>query len=80
MSSTPSCAAPALLRAWREKHQLSQAAAAERVGVRQNTWSDWEHDRKKPQIDQALALARECGVAVAEWETPKRKRAARRAA
>ena len=37
------------LRAWREKMGISQGLAAEAAGVRQNTWSDWEHGRKIPQ-------------------------------
>lgn len=46
------------LRAWREAEGLSQVVAAEMADVRQATWSDWENDRKKPQIEQAVAIQR----------------------
>lgn len=47
---------PALLKAWRKAEGISQEEAAERVGVHQNTWSDWEGGRKSPRTDTALQL------------------------
>jgi transcriptional regulator with XRE-family HTH domain len=46
------------LRAWRTGEGLSQAQAGLAVGVGQNTWSDWEHDRKKPHVERAIAIER----------------------
>jgi transcriptional regulator with XRE-family HTH domain len=57
-----------MLRAWREQSGLSQAAAAERVGVSQATWSDWEAGKKCPQIAQAIRLEKEMGLPVTAWE------------
>jgi DNA-binding XRE family transcriptional regulator len=50
--------APQLLKQWRTvTRNLSQADAAEMVGVHQNTWSDWENGRKAPRIETALRIA-----------------------
>lgn len=61
--------APGLLKEWRAAKGLSQEAAAALVGVRQPTWSDWEHARKRPQIEQALKIAEvtDGAVAVEAW-------------
>lgn len=45
-----------LLAAWRKARDLSQKAAADLVGVTQNTVSDWENRRKNPQIAHAVKL------------------------
>ena len=60
--------APEQIRAWRENNGLSQAAAAERVGVSQPTWSDWEAGKKCPHVAQAIRLEREAGIPVSAWE------------
>lgn len=46
-----------LLSTWRKAHGLSQVELASRLGVSQNTISDWEKRRKSPQITSALRLA-----------------------
>jgi transcriptional regulator with XRE-family HTH domain len=46
----------ARLKRWRTDQGLSQGAAAERVGVHQNTWSDWENEQKSPRVEMALRL------------------------
>lgn len=47
---------PSLLKSWRKTAGLSQEEAAEKVGVHQNTWSDWEAARKTPRTETALDL------------------------
>jgi DNA-binding XRE family transcriptional regulator len=66
-----------LLRAWRTETGTSQAVAAKAVGVRQNTWSDWENDRKNPQIERALRIAEVTGgrCPVEAWARSERKAA-----
>jgi len=39
---------PDFLRALREKHHLTQAEAAERVGVAARTWISWENSQGTP--------------------------------
>lgn len=48
---------PSLLKAWRTAKGFSQEAAAEKVGVHQNTWSDWESGQKTPTTPRAIKLA-----------------------
>lgn len=48
---------PALLKRWRQSEGLSQEDAAEKVGVHQNTWSDWETGQKTPTTPRAIRLA-----------------------
>jgi transcriptional regulator with XRE-family HTH domain len=45
------------LAAWRKAKGLSQEQVALMVGVTQNTISDWENERKQPQISSAIRLA-----------------------
>jgi len=45
----------AALRRWREARGLMQADCAERAGVTQQTWSDYETGRRTPSL---AALAR----------------------
>lgn len=50
-----------MLKAWREScgpDGLSQKECADSVDVTQATWSDWERDRKLPQIAQGLSIAK----------------------
>lgn len=44
------------LRAWRKAIGISQDEAATKVGVHQNTWSDWENARKVPSTEAAIRL------------------------
>jgi DNA-binding XRE family transcriptional regulator len=46
----------ALLIAWRRERNLSQDAAAERMGVAQATWAQWETERKEPELGSAVAI------------------------
>lgn len=39
---------PARLRAIRERHQISQREAAEKIGVALRTWQNWEYGRAEP--------------------------------
>lgn len=48
---------PSLLKAWRTEKGLSQEAAAEKVPVHQNTWSDWESGQKTPTAHRVIKLA-----------------------
>jgi transcriptional regulator with XRE-family HTH domain len=45
---------PAQLKAWRSAHDLTQTAAAARLGVNLNTLQNWEAGRNTPR---GLALA-----------------------
>ena len=38
------------LRAWRKKHDLTQAEAAYLIGVCQQTWSKWESEKRTPPL------------------------------
>jgi len=41
---------------WRKASGLSQTACAERVGVQQGTWSEWEGGTRRPGPDKQAAL------------------------
>lgn len=45
-----------VLKAWREKAQLTQAESARRAGVSQPTWCDWESGKKLPRLDKVVDL------------------------
>jgi DNA-binding XRE family transcriptional regulator len=45
-----------LLTKWRTKAGLSQAVAAERVGVTQPTWAGYEAGRYKPEFETAARI------------------------
>ena len=61
--------APELLTEWRSIARLTQTEAAERCGVTQPAYSDWEAGRKAPLIENALAIADATGglVPVEAW-------------
>jgi len=61
--------APDLLKEWRENQALSQVAAAERIGVSQPTYSDYERGRKIPRTQLALKIqaVTDGAVPVAAW-------------
>lgn len=44
------------LKNWRRQHDLSQAAAAARVGVARRTWHKWEHGAMVPGPARMAAL------------------------
>lgn len=71
------------LRAWREARGLSQTQAAALVDVWQGSWSAWESGRKRPSIEQLLALEAltrnsRHRVRVADWVESDEDREARR--
>lgn len=44
--------------AWlRKKEGLKQAEAAEKVGVKRNTWSNWENEVSEPSIDDMIQIS-----------------------
>jgi len=44
--------------AWlRKKDGLKQAEAAEKVGVKRNTWSNWENEVSEPSIDDMIQIS-----------------------
>ena len=47
---------PAMLKAWRERANLSQSVAAQMLGVSQKTYEGWEQGRPMP-YPKLLALA-----------------------
>lgn len=68
-----------LLRQWREREDITQTAAARRLGVGFKEYVAWESaefgvDKNKrptrerrPGLDAALLIERECGVPVEAW-------------
>lgn len=66
MSDSKSEGAEAL-RAWREKHGLTQGAAGKRLGVGQATWSDWETGKKMPSLKLALKISEVIGLKIKLW-------------
>lgn len=41
----------------RAKDKLTQAQAAERVGVSTRTWLNWEHENTTPKMEMAYHIA-----------------------
>lgn len=41
---------------WRKASGLSQTACAERVGVQQGTWSEWENGSRRPGPEKRAAI------------------------
>jgi DNA-binding XRE family transcriptional regulator len=64
------------LEEWRKKMGLTQWACAAKVGVSQASWSDWEADKKRPNIESAVAIdAVTLGeVPVSLWVKRRRKK------
>lgn len=54
------------IRDWRAKADLSQAQAAEAVGVRQPTLCNWENDKLTPDAGNLVKLAKAMGCTVDE--------------
>ena len=61
------------LREWRERQGLTQAQAAEKIGVAQNTWSSLETGKRKrtPKATTLEALEALTGIPVAAWTEDK---------
>jgi transcriptional regulator with XRE-family HTH domain len=68
----------ALLKEWRDKKGLSQAAACEVMGLDPATYNGIEHGRIKVGFKRAFAIEQGTGGAVPMqvWATVARKRAA----
>lgn len=47
---------PQLLKDWRLAADITQTAAAEKLGVRPATWSEWESGARQPGRDHAVLL------------------------
>lgn len=56
---------PKLLRAWREKAQLTQQDVADRIGCGVTQYSAFETGRARPGLDYAVAIERVSDGAVA---------------
>ena len=50
---------------------LTQAEAAEAMGIGQPLWSDYERGRRRPAIDQAANLAAAVGLELADLVTDR---------
>lgn len=60
--------AAAMLREWREGRGLSQAAAAELIGVKRAAWGMYEQGRSKVDPDLRPKLAEVTGIPVDAWK------------
>ena len=58
----------ALLRAWREKNQLTQVEAAELLDMWNVQLSRYENDRIRPNIETAIKIQKVTGVPLTSWE------------
>ena len=54
------------LKAAREAAGLTQTAAAQRAGIAQSLWAQYERGATAPSIDQAARLAQAVGATVGE--------------
>lgn len=45
------------IKKYRNKFHLSQKQLSEKIGVKQNTISEWENDKKMPNIRKAMEIA-----------------------
>ena len=60
------------VRRWMETRRTSQTELAKRLGVRQQTVSEWLTRRKIPELRQARELQRVTGIRVDSWLQVKR--------
>lgn len=57
-----------MLRAWRDKEQLSVNAAARRLGVGWKEYTLWEQGKgRRPGLDAAFRIQKICGIALEAW-------------
>lgn len=54
------------IKFFREKNKLSQKDISEKLGVKQNTISDWEREYRMPNLKKAIELAKILGTTVEE--------------
>lgn len=52
------------LRSWRRSNQLSQAMAAEKLGVARRTWHQWERGAVVPGPEHMVRLVQVTGGAI----------------
>lgn len=52
-----------VLRQWRETQNLSQPAAAKKIGVHRETWSRWENGTRMATRRHLKALMKLTGIA-----------------
>lgn len=66
------------LRAWRLKAGLTQAKAADEVGVKQSAWAEWESGARTPREESLLEIERltEGAVPASAFDKPRRGEAA----
>lgn len=50
----------------RQKKRISQKVLAEKLGVKQNTISDWEREYRMPSLKKAIELAKILSTTVEE--------------
>lgn len=56
MAKKPQPLTPERIRTIRKAAELTQAEAAEKVGVTQGVWSDWERGTKRPSRQSQLLI------------------------
>lgn len=52
------------LKELRKKKQLTQKELAEEIGVKQNSYSDWENGKSEPNVDTILKLSQTLNTSV----------------
>ncbi len=64
----------ALLKKWRQENDLSQEAAAKKIGASQSSWGAWESGKKAPDNFNAAQLEEltEKLVPAKLWAIPRR--------
>lgn len=45
------------LKALRKQKKLTQKELAEQIGIKQNSYSDWENGKNEPSLDNIIKLA-----------------------
>jgi DNA-binding XRE family transcriptional regulator len=58
VTDNPNRAGKSLLRQFRERHQLTQFQLRRLIGVSERRLSDWETGKARPNLENAVALAR----------------------
>ena len=54
------------LRSTREALELTPTELCKQVGIRTNTWSQWENGKGRPELDKGLLLCDKLGVTL-DW-------------
>lgn len=54
------------IKFFREKNKISQKDISEKMGVKQNTISDWEREYRMPSLKKAIKLAKILNTTVEE--------------